>query len=120
MGNTCAEADEGSLKKYWREYTKSNNFPSDIPAGPERVYKNNGWKGMGDWLGTGTIAPKNRKFISFKEARKFVRSLDIKGQSDWVNYTKSGNKPDDIPANPWDVYKEWNIKRREKRNEKTV
>ena len=32
-------------------------LPVDIPAAASRVYANKGWKDMGDWLGTGTIAP---------------------------------------------------------------
>jgi hypothetical protein len=48
------------LKNYieWREYCKSGKKPADIPTHPELVY--NSWKSMGDWLGTGTIAPKDR------------------------------------------------------------
>jgi hypothetical protein len=36
----------------WIAFTKSGNLPSDIPAYPNGVYKNKGWKGMRDWLGT--------------------------------------------------------------------
>ena len=28
----------------------------DIPTSPNNSYKDIGWKGMGDWLGTGTVA----------------------------------------------------------------
>jgi hypothetical protein len=28
-------------------------LPSDIPASPHWVYRKKGWKGFGDWLGTG-------------------------------------------------------------------
>ena len=38
----------------WR--TQSEDLPADIPANPNQIYKNNGWAGMGDWLGTGTVA----------------------------------------------------------------
>ncbi len=36
----------------WREYTKSGDLPSDIPAYPEQTYKDKGWSGSKDWLGT--------------------------------------------------------------------
>ena len=65
---------------------------------------------MGDWLDTGTVAHKDRIFRPFTEAREFVRSLGIKNHKEWRAYCKSGSKPDDIPAHPWDVYKEWNKK----------
>jgi len=36
----------------WRTYVKSGKLPVDIPATPNQVYKDKGWAGMGDWLGT--------------------------------------------------------------------
>jgi hypothetical protein len=56
----------------WREYSKSTDKPLDIPADPSAVYKED-WKGMGDWLGTEFIAPQNRIYKSFDEAKKFVQ-----------------------------------------------
>jgi hypothetical protein len=46
----------------------------------------------------------------FKEAREFVRSLNLKGTKEWQEYCKSGEKPDDIPSAPWETYKELNKK----------
>jgi hypothetical protein len=91
----------------WRKYSKSDKRPPDIPATPERVYKKE-WKGMGDWLGTGTVAPKDRQYRPFAEAREFVRSLGLKNREEWESYCKSGKKPVDIPTAPWIVYEdEW-------------
>jgi hypothetical protein len=36
----------------WIAYTKSGELPEDIPATPNNTYKDKGWAGMGDWLGT--------------------------------------------------------------------
>lgn len=36
----------------------------------------------------------------FKEARDYARSLKFSRQSDWFEYTLSGDKPQDIPASP--------------------
>jgi len=36
----------------WREWAKSQERPDDIPSDPARVYNQNGWISMGDWLGT--------------------------------------------------------------------
>jgi len=90
----------------WYEYCKSGKKPNDMPANPPQVYKKE-WKGYGDWLGTFRVANQDRKYRPFKEAREFVRSLGLKSYQEWLNYCKSGKKPDDIPAHPWDVYKEW-------------
>jgi hypothetical protein len=89
----------------WQEYSKSEKRPANIPTEPAGYYKKE-WVNWGDWLGTGTPATKNRIYRPFDEAREFVRSLGLKGDSEWRKYRKSGKKPDDIPANPWDVYKD--------------
>ena len=39
-----------------------------------------------------------------------ARNLGIKNNKEWKKYCKSGDKPDDIPANPWNTYKEWKKK----------
>jgi hypothetical protein len=99
----------------WRKYCASGNKPDDIPANPRRTYQNNGWNNWGEFLGTGTIASNEMEWRPFKEAKEFVRGLGLKQQKEWLDYCASGNKPDDIPSNPWSVYKEWNIKRRDEK-----
>jgi superfamily II DNA or RNA helicase len=90
----------------WRIFVKSGKLSNNIPSNPYYAYKLKGWKGWGDWLGTGTIASYNRQFRSFEEARKFVRRLDLKSRKEWYQYCKSGKKPDDIPTNPLsNIYK---------------
>jgi hypothetical protein len=96
-------------QKEWSVYRKSGNKPDDIPSNPNATYKKE-WKGFGDWTGTENIASFNKVYRSYKEAREFVRKLGLKNKKEWQEYCKSGNKPDDIPTNPWDVYKEWKKK----------
>jgi hypothetical protein len=93
----------------WIEYCKSGSKPPDIPNTVGKVYKKE-WQGYGDWLGTGTIQTQQRKYRPYKEAKEFVRSLKIKNLKEWNRYSVSGNKPDDIPAAPWNTYKEWGKK----------
>jgi hypothetical protein len=90
----------------WLDYTKSGKKPHDIPATPERTYAEAGWAGMGDWLGTGTVANQLRQFRPFKEARAFVRSLGLKSVAEWRAYCSSGKNPADIPNAPDHVYAE--------------
>jgi hypothetical protein len=89
----------------WREYCRSDRKPADIPDGPHKVYAQNGWTSWGDWLGTDTVSTSLRPYRSFKKARAFVRGLGLKSQSEWRDYTRSGKKPVDIPANPEATYK---------------
>ena len=43
----------------WQAYGRSGQKPDDIPSGPAKVYASE-WRSFGDWLGTGTIAPKRK------------------------------------------------------------
>jgi hypothetical protein len=91
----------------WREYSKSEKKPDDVPSYPEAAYKQY-WKGWNDWLGASYVAYVNRKYRSFREAREFARSLGIKNRKEWWNWCKSGKKPKGIPSNPDRAYKnEW-------------
>ena len=91
----------------WNEYCKSGKKPHDIPSGPNRIYKNN-WKGWGDWLGTGYVASYKRSYRSFEDAKQFVKSLGLKSEREWKTYSRSIEKPDNIPNSPAHVYKtEW-------------
>jgi superfamily II DNA or RNA helicase len=90
----------------WREYSKSSKKPDNIPADPGTVYAESGWSGMGDWLGTGTVAPRLRQYRSFKKARAFVRNLGCNSRDEWFDYCASGKRPDDIPTNPHNTYAE--------------
>ena len=74
----------------WRNYTKSDGLPEDIPTQPDRVYKNSGWVNYGDWLGTGNIAPKDMVWRSFKEARIYVHSLNLTSLEKWRTYCTKG------------------------------
>src|SRR5438552_7920042 len=89
-------------------------MPPDIPASPVRTYADKGWVGMGDWLGTGTVAPSLRVYRPFCGARDFVRKLKLKSQAEWTAFCKGemsnlGRLPADIPKAPSQTYadKDW-------------
>jgi hypothetical protein len=99
----------------WFEYCQGRlkdkgNKPDDIPANPNVIYRNKGWISMGDWLGTGWVAPEFRIYRPFKEARTFVHRLKLKNIAEWKKYCKGelprkGRKPDDIPSKPDGTYR---------------
>jgi superfamily II DNA or RNA helicase len=93
-------------QKEWEEYYKSGKKPADIPSNPEVYYKDKGWISLGDWLGTFSVAPFNKKFRSFEEARKLIHSLNLPTVKEWEKYCRSGKLPDDIPAHPDRSYKD--------------
>jgi superfamily II DNA or RNA helicase len=88
----------------WFKYAKSKNFPNTIPVSVQDVYRKE-WRGWGDFLGTGTIASKFKKFRPYIEAKKYAQSLKLKGWNEWLQHTKSKNFPKDIPVNIHSVYK---------------
>ncbi len=59
---------------------------------------------MGDWLGTGKVSSKARRFRPFADARAFVHALNLTTQAAWRKYSKSGERPADIPAVPQKIY----------------
>ena len=93
-------------RRQWWEYCKNGKKPDDIPTNPNQIYKDEGWKGMGDWLGTGNISSRLIECRPFNEAREFARSLNLKSGTQWREYCNKGKKPDDIPAWPDRSYKD--------------
>jgi len=99
----------------WEAYCKGKlsglpKKPINIPHAPSNVYKNNGWSGMGDWLGTNLFSAQYTKLMPFKNARKFVHSLKLKSSSEWRRYCKGQlrgkpSKPPGIPVAAPSVYK---------------
>jgi superfamily II DNA or RNA helicase len=87
----------------WRKYIKSGDLPADIPKSPNAVYQE--WRGMGDFLGTGNVAPTDREFLTFDEAKKIVRDFKIKNQRELKEFIKSKNCPAGFPSNPNSTYK---------------
>ncbi len=90
----------------WRAFACSGTLPQDIPTTPERTYKNEGWNGYGDWLGTGILSTRARIYKPFAEARAFVRALGIKSQIEWAELVRQAGLPHDIPSNPNVVYED--------------
>jgi len=96
----------------WKKWSKGtlegkNKRPAFIPSNPDIVYKNDGWISWSDWI------RKPIKFLSFEEARDFVRALGLSTQTDWQKYYQGKiegmQKPENIPWNPQKIYADkWN------------
>ena len=48
----------------WEEWCKEGMRPPNVPAAPDRTYKDGGWQGWVHWLGSGGIK-KASKFAPF-------------------------------------------------------
>ena len=92
-------------KSQYLAYVKSGKASTLLPAYPDSAYKNKGWKGWPDFLGTDYVPPQLRQYRSFEKARKFARSLKLKTFVGWRDYVKSGKIPKDISGTPHRTYK---------------
>ena len=60
---------------------------------------------MGDFLGTGVVAPQLRKYRPFQKARKYAQSLKLKDTGGWRKFVKSKKFPKDMTTVPDRIYK---------------
>jgi hypothetical protein len=115
-----ARAHVHSLKlkrtKDWQQIVRGDrrklDIPQDIPATPDKVYKNDGWISWGDWLGHGKVSnfDLSEAYISFEEAREYARSLGLSSQTKWNQHTKGEipslkELPINVPKSPHNTYK---------------
>lgn len=100
--------------KEWMKYIKGEFFnlpplPVDIPKKPDESYEE--WTDWPTFLGSPLNKFNSRRsFWEFEIARKFVHSLQLKCQKDYVNYcagkfTHLPQKPNELPSNPSKKYK---------------
>jgi superfamily II DNA or RNA helicase len=87
----------------WIAYCRSGKKPANIPGSPQQYYSK--WISWFDFLGAGR---RHGGWLPFKDARKFARGLALRSRTEWLEFCKSGRKPDNIPIAPQEVYKnEW-------------
>lgn len=85
-------------KDQWFNWHKENK-PKDIPASVSLVYKNRGWISWGDFLGTGREADqyKTQHYLSYKDAKVYLSTLNFKSEEEFLNWCKTDKKPIFIP-----------------------
>lgn len=83
----------------WKLYSKTDR-PYFIPSRPCNVYRTDGWKHYGDWMGY----EMGHHFLPFDEARAYVRKLGLTSSDEWHLYCKN-ERPSFIPATPYRIYK---------------
>jgi hypothetical protein len=85
--------------KKWEEWSTSSQRPSDIPGRPDLMYRDDGWISWPDWLGFEGRAPPG-SMLPFAVARAYVRKLKLRSKKEWVEWSKSGQRPSNIPSSP--------------------
>ena len=94
-----------SSQQEYRNIVKLNSeLQGKLSLNPHRTYKNKGWKGFGDYLGTGREKTGSIEYVSYVKARAFAQSFKFKNQKEWYAFAKTTGKPQDIPAGVAQVY----------------
>ena len=75
------------------------NIASSIDLWIEKLEKN--YKDANE-----TESPLPEK-LTFEDAREYIRNENLDSAKDWQKWSKSSNRPDDIPANPTSYSNEW-------------
>ena len=91
-------------RKGWHAYLLSGQKPLNIPSKPERIYKNKGWKGSGDFFGNNNLSNKDKCYVTIEDAKKFAQIKNIKSVNEWRTWAKNKMLPSDIPSAVNKVY----------------
>jgi hypothetical protein len=78
------------------------------------MYRDDGWISYPDWLGFVGRAPPG-SMLPFAVGRAYARKLKLRGVKEWWAWSKSGQRPSNIPATPnrtyrdddWISYPDW-------------
>ena len=60
----------------------------------------------GPWAGNGGQNKGTSRMLPFAAARAIVRKLKLKGREEWRAWSKSGQRPSNIPSHPDDTYRD--------------
>lgn len=85
---------------------RSGILPGSLPLNAPLIYKNSGWKGVGDYLGTGRIATQDQKFMSYGECKQVIQAMKTRptSQKEWQDMAKGGLLPAGVPHDPVGTY----------------
>ena len=88
-------------------WKKAGKRPKNFPSTPYTVYKDK-WISWGDFLGTGNISNNKKKWMSFQDAKDFIQQQGIVSVSEFIVWSRSGQRPKNFPSNPQRTYsQEW-------------
>ena len=80
----------------------------DLTQELNNVDKVKGWVSYPDWMG---YKPKNSKaksqqMLDYEDARAIVIKLKLTSPKEWYEWSKSGQRPTNIPGKPFVVYRD--------------
>lgn len=48
---------------------------------------------------------KKEEYMNFLESKEYIQKFNIKSKKEWINFSKSNNRPKSLPSNPYTFYK---------------
>ena len=90
-------------RDHYRLLRKKGLLPN-MPATPERTYRDKGWTTWGDFTGSGNVSNNNKELFSFEDAQKLAQSMKIETKNHYRKLKKDNLLPDDMPWNPNKTY----------------
>ena len=88
--------DKSSITNSFSKFKR----PLNIPGHPDLIYRDKGWKGWPDFLGSKRVSSFT-KLMSYENAKKYVRKHRIKSSAEF----KKLKKPQLMPIVPHIYYK---------------
>lgn len=84
------------------------NKPKVVPRYPYRVYVDE-WTSWNDFLGNDNKFNEKigTKWRTLTEATRWVHTLKLQSFKEWLDYCRENTLPEDIPARPELIYKDW-------------
>lgn len=93
-----AQSKGFKTRSEWFQHARSGDFPSDMPKAPNNKFAHQGWPGWNLFLGHSGAA-------SYRESRKYARSLGLKSSLQWRDYVTGRELPQGIPKKPSEYYR---------------
>ena len=92
----------------YKRLAKAKSLPALLPSNAPHVYKNKGWAGWGDYLGTGAISTQDRNFLSYDEAKIIISEMSAPptSQKEYQRLARENKLPPGVPHSPSDHYGE--------------
>ena len=50
---------------------------------------------------------KKTEFLNISESKEYIQKFNLKSKKDWINFCKEGQRPQNIPSNPYLFYEDW-------------
>ena len=107
QGETIDETPINTIVKF-HKWSKSGKRPPNFPSNPWGFYADKGWVNWFHFLGKTPRNPTGQ-WMSYEEARRYIQRETIEGTpistlARFRQWSKSGKRPPNFPANPWNFY----------------